>query len=556
MISVYPSNERNFADNGIKVLKPLEAIITKEDNGNYYIDLKDNVSNLQYYQAGMIIRANTPWGYQCFRLTNPDIQNNVLDVRGYHLYYDIANYLIADSYVVEKNCNAALDHLKQGCDVEPPFTLTSDITRINSYRCVRNTLEEALKVVIERWGGHLVRDNWSIEIRNSIGQDRGVNLVYGRDITSISQTENWDDVITKILPVGKDGITLPEIYIELEDELYDIPYSKIISFDQSEINQEDYVDEDGNADVESYTEALLTDLRNKANEYLENNKLPKVNYSVNTYITDISDIGDTIYVKHPRCKIDLITNVIAIEYDCILNKYTRIEFGNFREKLQDLMTKITNKVENEVNQIQEVRYAKLENELQTATNKIWGAMGSSYVLYDGSKILVVDTLPKENATNVIMINNGGIGFSNTGINGTFRSAWTIDGTLDMQNINVINLVADMIKGGTLKLGSNLNESGIIELYDESNRLISTFDKNGLIFYCDDNSYIKINPEVGFAGYNAQNVKTYWVDGDEFHQRKSVVEEEITIASKIREIPITITNNGTIVNDGIGYVPLL
>ena len=113
----------------------------------------------------------------------------------------------------------------------------------------------------------------------------------------------------------------------------------------------------------------------------------------------------------------------------------------------------------------------------------------------------------------------------------------------------------MIKGGTLKLGSNLNESGKVELYDESNRLISTFDKNGLVFYCDDSSYIKINPEVGFAGYNAQDQKTYWVDGDEFHQRKSVVEEEITIASKLRLIPITLTENNVVVSNGVGFVAM-
>ena len=79
----------------------------------------------------------------------------------------------------------------------------------------------------------------------------------------------------------------------------------------------------------------------------------------------------------------------------------------------------------------------------------------------------------------------------------------------------------------------------------------------MIFYCDDNSYIKINPEVGFAGYDAQNQKTYWVDGDEFHQRKSVVEEEITLASKTRIIPITLYNdNNEVTNDGVGFVALV
>lgn len=40
----------------------------------------------------------------------------------------------------------------------------------------------------------------------------------------------------------------------------------------------------------------------------------------------------------------------------------------------------------------------------------------------------------------------------------------------------------MIKGGTLKLGSNLNQNGQIEVYDEANNLIAKLDKNGLIMY--------------------------------------------------------------------------
>ena len=69
------------------------------------------------------------------------------------------------------------------------------------------------------------------------------------------------------------------------------------------------------------------------------------------------------------------------------------------------------------------------------------------MIYEGDKILVVDKLPKETATNVIMINNGGISFSQTGINGTFNSAWTIDGTLNLKAINVINLEKDVMTRG-------------------------------------------------------------------------------------------------------------
>ena len=557
MISVYSSDEKMFLNNGIKILHPLKALVRKEDNGDYYIDLKDTIENIEYYQSGMIIRVNTPWGYQGFRLSNPVIENKKISCKGHHLYFDSKNYIIEDSYVVDKDCNDALDHLNTATDITSPFNTLSDIPTISSYRCVRHSLEEAIQVILERWGGHLVRDNYNIEIRQNIGEDRGVVLAYAKNITSIKADENWDNVVTKILPVGKDGLKLPEVYLSIEEILYDIPYSKVISFSQDDIKEEDFKDEDGNLKEEEYKNALIEDLRNKGLSYLQENKFPKVNYSVSAYLKNISDIGDTIYVKHPKCKIDLITNVIAIEYDCISQQYTKIEFGNFKSKLKNLISDVTANITKEVNKNNEENYAKMSKELTQATNKIWDAMGSSYVIYEGDKILVVDTLPKEEATNVIMINNGGIGFSKNGINGTFNSAWSIDGTLNMQSINVINLVADMIKGGTLKLGSNLNEAGIMEIYDEANRLICLADKTGLTIYCEDNTYVKLNPEVGFAGYDANDTKIYWADGDEFHMKKSVVEEEITLCNKLRMIPITLYGeNNEVINDGIGYVALV
>ena len=120
-----------------------------------------------------------------------------------------------------------------------------------------------------------------------------------------------------------------------------------------------------------------------------------------------------------------------------------------------------------------------------------------------------------------MINSAGIGFSNTGINGNFVTAWTIDGTFNAQATNVINLTADLIKGGTLKLGSALNQAGKIEVYDEANTLICTMDKNGLIMYATDGSYIVLNQEVGLVGYNGVGDPIYWVSDNEFHMTKAV-----------------------------------
>ena len=359
---------------------------------------------------------------------------------------------------------------------------------------------------------HLERDNFNIAIRSKIGQDNGVTISYAKNLKTIKATENWEDVVTKILPVGKDGLLLPEIYLSVADKLYDIPYTKVIEIDQSDVVEDDYKDSGGEVNQDDYERALINDLRKKGLNYLEENKFPKVNYTVEAYIKNVSDIGDTIYVKHPKCNIDLMTNVIAIEYDCILERYTKIEFGNFKNSLKNLFKDITSTIKSETTKSANNTKNLLEEELKKATADIWATLGNSYVIYDGDKILVVDKLPKEEAKNVIMINSGGIGFSSTGIDGIFNSAWSIDGTLNMQNINVINLVADMIKGGTLRLGGYDNTSGILEVYDAEGNIIGKIDNNGITFIIDGNT-TTMGDIINNVLQNTENISKLEIDID-------------------------------------------
>ena len=556
MIKIFSSTDKIFNSNGDKILNPLKAKIHKVDNGDYYIDIEASLEYTDYLIQNNIIVAPTPTGEQAFRLDSPEKNKNKIIVRGYHVFYDSENYLIEDSYVVEKNCNDALDHLNRATSDTSPFTTISDITNIASYRCVRNSLYEAIQTVLERWGGHLVRDNFNIGIRAAIGQDNGVTIRYKKNLKEISCKEDWSNVVTKLLPVGKDGLMLEEKYI-VSDVQYGIPYTKTISFNQ-EINEEDYKDENGNLKEEEYQNALIEDLKNQAKAYIQENSIPKINYTLKANLEKITDVGDTIEVIDERLGINILTNLISYDYDPIAKKYTELEFGNFKKKLSGLANNIaaatTELVENKLIAENEKIEIHLGEELSKSKETIMKALGSSFMIPYEDRILFVDKLPLEAAQNIIMINNGGIAFGNNGINGEFNSAWTIDGTLNMQNINVINLTADLIKGGTLKLGSNLNEYGTIEIYDEANVLIGVWDKKGIKMYGRDSSYVLLNNEVGFAGFDKNDNKIYWVDKDEFHMKKSVVEEEITLCNKLRFIPITIQNTaGTITNDGIGLV---
>lgn len=552
MIKVFGQADTSFISNGDVVLRPLKAKVHKKDNGDYYLDLETGLEYVDYFVEGNIVVANTPTGDQAFRIGNVTKTKSKLVSKCWHVFYDSENYLIADSYVVDKNCNDALDHLNSATEPQSEFTTISDVATVDSFRCVRKSLYEAIQTVLERWGGHLVRDNFNIGIRSNIGQDNGIVVQYKKNLKDITCQENWSNVVTKILPVGKDGVLLnavdpnADIYVTSEIQ-YVLPYTKTVSFSQDDINEEDF------ESTEAYTQALVNDLMLQAIEYLETNSMPQVNYTLKANFEKVTDIGDTIQVIDDRLGVNMLTNVIGFEYDCILEKYTEIEFGNFTQTLSGLVGNITASVDKNVSdQVQGIT-ASLSEQLQQSQDTIMGVLGDSYVIYDGDQILVLDQLPKESAVNVIRINNGGIGFSQSGINGTFTSAWTIDGTLNMQAINVINLVADMIKGGTLKLGSHLNASGILELYDDANNLVGLMNSDGLKMYGLDGSYVVMNDTEGFAGYDRNNNKIYWVNGDEFHMKKSVVEEEITLCNQLRFIPIQITQGNTVVNEGIGLV---
>lgn len=551
MIRIFAPTDTDFSSNGDIVVKPLRAKVYKEDNGSFYLDIETDLSYLDYLVEGNLIVANTPQGNQAFRISDVTKTKNMIQIKANHVYYDSQNYLIEDSYVVDKNCGDALDHLNSATEPTSIFTTISDINTVNSYRCVRTSLYDAINVVLERWGGHLVRDNFQIGIRTQIGQDNGVTVRYRKNLQEITCQTNWANVVTKLMPVGYDGLLLPEGYVVSETQ-YPIPYTKSVHFEPT-INKEDYQNDAGRLDEQAWHDALINDLRQQAQSYVDANCVPQVNYTLKANLEKVTDVGDTVEVIDERLGINIMTNVISYIYDCILDKYIEIEFGNFKQSLGKLMSTINTQTEQIVSEQTENVRISLGTELTDATNKIWSTLGNSYVIYDGDKILVVDSLPKETATNVIMISNGGIGFSQTGIYGNFNSAWTIDGTLDMQQINVINLVADLIKGGTLKLGSNENESGILEVYDDANNLVGIMDKDGLKMFGQDGSYVLMNQTVGFAGFDKNNNKTYWADADEFHMRKSVIEEEITLCNKMRFIPISIYDGYTLVNDGIGLV---
>lgn len=550
MIKIFSPTDTTFESNGDVVVNATRSIIHKVDNGDYYLELECSLDYIDYIKANNIIVAPTPTGEQAFRLEAPiEVTRTKITAKAWHIFYDTENYLIADSYVVNQDCRGALNHLNNATDNPSPFTMDSDVSGIYSYRCVRSSLNEAINTVLSRWGGHLVRDNFNIQIKNTIGQDNGVTIQYKKNLKEITVSEDWSEVCTKCLPVGKDGFLLDELYL-YSDTQYSIPYTKSVSFDQSYIEAEDYPDE------ASYKEALREDLIKQCNEYLTIAQYPAINYTLSANMKKITDVGDLVEVYDERLGVNISASVLSFDYDCILGSYIQVEFGTAGASLSDLMSGITTEINTAIEESSANITVNLQTAIEVAEARIWRELGSSYCIFGGDSIIIVDTLPSENATYCIKINSEGISFSNTGINGDYILAWSIENKFNAQAIDIINFTLDRLKGGLLKLGSNLNSYGKISVYNESNTLIGSIDNDGLMMIAKDGEKIVINSSEGFVGYDKLGNKSFWLEDGYFHIKKSILEEEVTLCNKIKAIPIEVYNNNTLVNDGIGFISVI
>lgn len=148
----------------------------------------------------------------------------------------------------------------------------------------------------------------------------------------------------------------------------------------------------------------------------------------------------------------------------------KVIFSSSPAKIQSQVTQISDSINNPNSAFQQQQAAAIGN----ATNWITGTNGGYVVLQRNAEgqpyeILIMDQPTIETATKVWRWNNGGLGYSSNGYNGPYTTAITQDGaivadfitagTLNAALCNVVNLIADNIKTGTLTAIKIQSEGG-------------------------------------------------------------------------------------------------
>ncbi|MBL6466217.1 MAG: phage tail protein [Peptostreptococcus stomatis] len=483
MIRVYNSTERDFRKNGLQVLDRLiiDPVVSETINGLYQLEFSIPILSSDHIEKENIIVAPTPTlDDQAFRISQIRKTNGMYHVTCYHIFYDLTHNMIEDINIVNAGASSALNKIDKGCIDQHPFRFFTDISnklancRLVRYNPVRALLGNDENTFISRWGGEIERNNFNITMKKRLGIDSSVKILYRKNLIGYEADIDYTQITTKIMPKASDGLLLPEKYIESPKiNSYHTIKTKVIEYSDIKVRDENSSDSEGMSIEEAHSE-----MRRRAwAEFSENHiDEPRANYKVNFIDLEMTkefkhlkklesvNLGDRLKVIHREENLDVTARVISYKYNPVSRRYIEIELGNVVDKFTSItseLKRINDKIDTEV-------MSAVDDSKKAATKLIKEGFGG-HVKIMPDKILIMDTDDVDTAKKVWMWNKNGLGFSNTGVNGEFGLAMTLDGAIVADYITSGTLNANVIKAGKIK-GKNFDldlDSGLATFGENS-----------------------------------------------------------------------------------------
>ncbi|MCR4850690.1 MAG: phage tail protein [Lachnospiraceae bacterium] len=581
---LFAENSTTYTTNGIgRLADAISCDVKEQRNGIYELEMEYPKTGRHYSDLGVrkiiVVKPSANASLQAFRIykiTKP-IDGRVI-IFAQHLCYDLVKNVAMPFSVTASSaaCNSALQGLKSNAVETCPFTFWTDVTTVSSYtQLTPSSINQRLRGVegsiLDQFGGEYEWDNWTVKLHKRRGIEKPITLRYGKNITDLNQEENIANTVTGVVPFWintdkTERVTLPERVVRSSNHTR---YSHKLTtpLDLSREFEEKPTEEQ---------------LRTKATVYVNQSGfgLPKV--SIKVSFIELADteeykevlplqavsLCDTITVQFEELGINTTAEVVETDYDVLNERYNSIQIGALKSTLamsiNDMNASTIQAVQDESERV----YAEVNTDVSDMVDNAtaWLTSGNGYVVAvknnDGSwkELLFMDDDDMDQARNVLRINENGLGFSSTGVEGPYTQAWTLDGRLIIGGTNVPSLTcydsggniifqaardgviwdaanssmtrtgkltiknAD-ITDGTIKLGGE--NDGVLEMYDEDERLMGEWTNEHLMFkkpgtwhtiemkvdggnavlMFDDDSYIDGTGSGGEDGFhfNADNI---------------------------------------------------
>lgn len=460
---LFPPDAVSFATHGTGTLSDCSACqVTEERNGAFELKLRYPITGVHFghIQQRSIILAkpnhdDPPQPFRVYRISRPI--DGIVTIYAYHISYDLSGYPVRP--YTAQNAQTAVAGLGQQAFTPSPFTITTNLTGTGAFNVPVPTATRALfggteGSLIDVYGGEWQYDGFACRLLQARGADKGVKIVYGKNLTDLKQNENCSSVYTAIVPYyapSEGEAIIGDVIPAVENA----DYTKILPVDLSQTFD---------------AEPTVAQLNSAGRVYLKTHAVgvPTVSLSVSFVSLQGADgydgtletvkLCDMVTVQFPRLGVDAKAKVVKTVYDCLSDRLTSVEIGSIRTNIADTIAAAAQEI------LAKPSAGVMEKAILSATKQITGGTGGYVVTRFNAQgkpyeLLIMDTDNIDTAKNVWRWNSGGFGHSATGYNGPYSTAITQDGHVVANFVDTGELNADIIKSGTIN-ALNINVTNI------------------------------------------------------------------------------------------------
>lgn len=506
MIQIYSPENKDYEHNGDMTLMPEEAEIHVILNGEWTATIEhpiDDEGRWKYITDNAVVKMPSFNGEQLFRIQNKEKSDSGVSAELTPIFLDAKeDCFLVDVRPTEKSGQEALDIMTAP---NKTYIAKSDIKKTSTAYYQTKNLIEAINgnddnAFTKRWGGEILYNNYEVIVNERVGADRGVHVVYGKNIVKdgFSETIDMTDVVTRIVPKAYNGYVIegeaPWVDSPIIDKYPTVHYG-VITFDDVKMRADASEDDEANGvivcDTQEQLEKALTD---KCIEQFDAGvDKPSITIEVNMELlqnTELYDdvkeletvsLGDTAHCSHS--KLEIVTDARAIEltWDAVRNKVTSVKLGDFQYNFLDNASSVMNRVEQAIREDGSV----IGQQIQGIINGVQAQMRaqSSIAKKQEVRAILFEDLDPDSTTFGAMC-LGTLGFEIAGERTEDGKGWkwSTFGTGKGFYADFIvagTMLADRIKGGTLELGGKDNGNGIARVMDATGKEIVRLDKNGV-----------------------------------------------------------------------------
>lgn len=466
MIWLYASDNENYSKNGDIALVPNVCEI---DTSEWELTLNHPIDEEGRWKSiieGAVIKVPSFLNNdQLFRIFKKEKADDGVEVKANPIFFDSANdTMLIDVRPTDKNGQQALDILTQNTK----YSGSSDIDNISTAYYQYKNLMEALmsndeNSFINRWGGEVLYDNFNVIINKNIGEDRGVQLLYGKNIPvdGLSEETSIETVVTRIYPKSYNGWTLSNNgYVDspLSNNYTPCVHGKVIEFVDVKMREDAQENDESNGIIVCDTQEELDNiLTQKCNEQFDAGiDKPVVTIKANMILLENTteyeeyksletvSLGDTIYCYHRKLGIETKARVTSLVYDCIRKKTTSVVIGtepyDYFKETSSVITAADKVIDKENNTLMAEKIAGIINLLNTSLR----AQKDIAQKQDVRAILFEDLDEDSPTFGALCIGTQGIQIAKE--RNETNTDWKWGTAIDFQSINADYILAGILQG--------------------------------------------------------------------------------------------------------------